>query len=387
MGLNFKKWILAKLGGDLQQVTSEEMACEEFWAVSADLHIRELAFWSCVHLVAKALCKCEFRTFDQGKECKGPEYYLWNVAPNKNQNSSEFILKWISQLYRYGHALVVESGGDLVVADAFCVEEYALYENIFSGVRVGDFTFSRTFRQSEVLYLRLSEKNMRKIANCLYASYQKLIDYGMNSYLKSRGTKGILEVDAVASGDAATMQHYNDLKNKNFKSFAQAESAVLPMYRGLKYTDLGSKTYSNEATRDIRAMMNDVSDFTAKAFGIPPALLSGEVQDTSDAMQQFLTFCLDPLADMVSEEINRKRYGQQAFCQGTYLRIDTKCIQHVDLLRVSESIDKLIASGAFCVNDIRKLTGEAPIPEPWANQHFMTKNYENLKTGGEPIET
>lgn len=78
---------------------------------------------------------------------------------------------------------------------------------------------------------------------------------------------------------------------------------------------------------------------------------------------------------MLQEEINRKRNGIEGLRAGTWMQIDTKCIKHVDLLSVATSIDKLIGSGAYCVNDILKLTGDRPIDEPWANEHYMTKNY------------
>jgi hypothetical protein len=82
---------------------------------------------------------------------------------------------------------------------------------------------------------------------------------------------------------------------------------------------------------------------------------------------------------MLQEEINRKRSGYSAFSQGTYVEIDTKAIKHIDLLSVSTAIDKLIASGAFCINDIRKLVGEQVIDEPWAWQHYITKNYTTIE--------
>ncbi|MGC7872604.1 hypothetical protein ACPUYX_13875 [Desulfosporosinus sp. SYSU MS00001] len=107
-------------------------------------------------------------------------------------------------------------------------------------------------------------------------------------------------------------------------------------------------------------------------------MLRGDVQGTSDAVDQLLTFCMDPLTDMLSEEIIRKRIGKAEFLKGTYLQIDTKSIKHVDLLSVSSAIDKIIGSGAFCINDIRKVCGETVIDEPWANAHFITKNYATL---------
>ena len=126
-------------------------------------------------------------------------------------------------------------------------------------------------------------------------------------------------------------------------------------------------------------MADDISDFTAKGFGIPPALAKGDIAGIKDAVISYLTFCIDPLVDMLAEEINRKRNGMLEFVKGTYLKIDTKSIMHVDLLSVSSAIDKLIASGAFCINDIRKLVGETEINEPWANQHFITKNYASVE--------
>jgi Ni,Fe-hydrogenase III large subunit len=87
--LSFWTWLKSKfssgsipLGGDL---CSDDLA-DAF----GDLYIREMAFWSAVNLVANAVSKCEIKTFENGKEVKKQEYYLWNIEPNRNQNSSAF---------------------------------------------------------------------------------------------------------------------------------------------------------------------------------------------------------------------------------------------------------------------------------------------------------
>lgn len=378
MSLNFKRWLLGKLGGDMAAVSSEEIQAQDCSGLSAELYIRELAFWSCVNTISNAVSKCEFKTFSEGKAVKGPEWYLWNIEPNRNQCSSAFLHKLISQLYRHNEALVVELSGQLLVADSFARKPFAVYDDVFTQVQVGDLTLESPFFQSKVLYFQLGERNMRQLVNGLYEVYRKLIDYGMRSYRKSRGTKGVLEIDTVAAGDPTVRETYEEIRAKNFKTFADAENGVLSVWKGMKYSDLGSKTYSNEGTRDIRAMIDDVMDFTARAFGIHPALLSGDVQGTKDALEHTLTFCIDPLCDMIQEEINRKRYGQAGVLAKSYIQIDTKCIKHVDLLSVSTAIDKLISSGVFCINDILELVGNPPIDETWADKHFMTKNYETV---------
>lgn len=372
MAFSFFRWLFNK-NEPPQPVTSAE-----FFDLCADLYIRELAFLSCVNLTANAISKCEFKTFSEKTETKKDEYYLWNISPNQNQNSSTFLHKLIYQLYLNNEALVVENGGRLFVADSFSRKEYALYDDVFSQVTVGDFQFSRTFLSSDVLYFQLSAEKMRTITNGLYASYSKLIAYGMKSYQKSRGTKGTLEIEAQMANDEKFTEAYNAIKNQGFRKFAEADSAVMPLYKGMKYDGLNAKTYSSDTTRDIRAMIDDVTDFTARAFSIPPQLLNGSVQDVDSVTDEFLTFCIDPLADNLSEEINRKRYSKSEFLRGSCLQIDTRCIKHVDLLNSATAVDKLIGSGCFCVNDLRKLTGDTEINEDWAQRHFITKNYTDI---------
>jgi len=371
-------WLSRKLGGSTPMSGAQiNEALEQYFN---EVHIREVAFWSTVNLIANAVSKCEFKTYVKGKETKGAEYYLWNVEPNKNQNSSGFIHKWISKLYAENECLIIETNdGQLLVADSYVKTPYAVFEDVFSQVTVKDFTFDRTFKQSEVLYFELSQKDMRKVTNALYESYLKLISYAMKVYQKSRGTKGVFKYETLPVTGTEERKFFDALINEKFKKFMESGDAIIPLGRGQSFTEIGSKTYASESTRDIRAMIDDISDFTAKAFGVPPALLRGDVQGVSDVVDQLLTFCIDPLVDMLQEEINRKRIGQAEYLKGTKVQIDTKAIKHIDLLGVSTSIDKLISSGCFTINDIRKIVGEEPIEEEWANQFFMTKNYATVE--------
>jgi len=352
-----------------------EVTTEEFLGLYSDAYIRELAFNACVNLAGNVVSKCEIKTFSRGSEIKGAEYYLWNYAPNQNQSSAAFLHQLIYQLFKNNEALIVENGGKLYVADSFFRKPYALYDDLFSQVSVGDFTFARTFARSEVLYFQLQNTDVKRIVDGLYTSYGQLIQYSMSGYKKSRGMHGTLELDTTAAGDAKFNETYEAIKNSGFAKFAEADNALLPLYKGMKYSDLGQKTYNSDTTRDIRAMIDDVVDFTARGFGIPPALLNGSVQDVSSATEQLLTFFADPLADMLEEEMVRQRYGYTGMSHGDFLQIDTSRIRHIDVLKESTNIDKLISSGAESVNEVRRILGQPLILEPWADQHFITKNY------------
>lgn len=391
--MGFITWVKSFFGSEPIPLSGDNLQAyiEEYSETVGEYCFREMAFWNATNLIANAISKCEFKTFRDGKEVKEREYYLWNYEPNKNQNSSQFIHKWISQLYRNPEkgALIIEQNGQLLVADSFEHKQYALFEDVFSSVTVGDFTFNRTFTQSEVMHFKLSEVDTRKLINALYASYSKLLGYSMKAYQRSRGTKGIFKYSTLPVAGTPQREAFDNLVNEKIGKWLQGDNAALPLGDGQDWKELDKKTYSNESTRDIRAQIDDICDFTAKAVGIHPALLRGDVQSVNDALDYTLTFCIDPLVDLLQEEIIRKRYGYEDFAKGNYLQIDTKSIKHVDLLSVSTAIDKLISSGVFCVNDIRKLVGEPVIEEAWAYEHFITRNYmpfeEALKAlkGGE----
>ncbi|MDF2881683.1 MAG: phage portal protein family [Clostridiaceae bacterium] len=370
-------WLVNRISGTTEPT---EVEIKEFFNLQAEVVIRNLAFQTAVNLIANAISKCEFKTFYKNEEVKKQEYYLWNIEPNKNQNSSEFIHKWISKLYEENECLIIETNGQLLVADTFSKKEYALFDCQFTGVTVNGFTFNKTFLMNEVMYFKLNNNDIRKLINGMYESYGKLISYSMNAYQRSRGTKGIFKYETLPVTGTDDRKAFDALINEKISKWLAGDNAALPLGRGQEWKELTQKTYASDSTRDIKAMVDDIYDFTARAICIPSVMLKGDTASLGDeVVNNLLTFCVDPLTDMLQEEINRKRSGYAGFSQGTYLDIDTKCIKHIDLLSVSTAIDKLISSGAFSINDIRKLVNENEIDEDYANQHFITKNYASVE--------
>ena len=392
MGFSIKRMFRSRETPEMERVASVEITDQQVYEAVTEICLRELAFWTCVGKIANAFTKCEFRTFYEGKEIIEDEYYLWNYEPNRNQNKAEFLNKAMEKLFRENELLIVESyDGQLLVADSFTVTHNTLYGDTYSNVLVDDYQFSRNFSSTDVLHWKLNNKNVNQIIRGLYDSYSKLIDYSAKSYLKSRGSRGILDISAMAQSDKLFEEKLKKLMNEYFKSFFSSSNAVLPLFEGYKYTDLGSKTYSEGTSRDIKNQYDDIFDFTARGFSMPPSLAKGDVQDTSKAVEEMLTFCLDPLVCMLQQEINRKRNGKGGLRKGTRLQINTMRVKHIDMFDIAASADKLISSGIYTVNMILRALEEPKIDEEWADQHFITKNYstiqeileEQSKKGGE----
>ena len=346
-----------------------------------EVYLRELAFWTCVNKIANAISKCEFKTYIKKKEIKGQEYYLWNYEPNQNQNATSFMNKLIGKLYRNNECLVVEVNNHIYVADSYSKEVLALKEYRFSGITFDGYELSETREMSEVMFFELNSENMRNLTNGMYETYSKLLIYAQDAYKKSRGKKGILNIGAIAQESENFDETFQELMSTHFKNFFESDSAVLPLFDGYEYQDISEsgKTYSTESTRDIKSLADDIFEFTARAFSFPPSLAKGDVQDTGKAIDELLTFVIDPLIKMLQQEINRKRNGYTGFKAGNYVKIETLAVKHIDIFDIATPVDKLISSGAFTINDILEVLGKPKIEEDWANQHFMTKNYSKIQ--------
>lgn len=77
---------------------------------------------------------------------------------------------------------------------------------------------------------------------------------------------------------------FDSLINERIGTWLKSDSAALPLGNGQKWQELQQKTYNSENTRDIRALVDDIQDYTCRGFGIPPALLRGDVAGLSDAI-------------------------------------------------------------------------------------------------------
>lgn len=371
-----------------------DVACGELFAAAREYQIRNLSFWVCANMVANALGRCEFRTFRRNEEVRDREYYLWNVSPNVNQNSSMFLHKLVARLYQNNEALIVETLArgqlpSLVVADDWeDPEEWPSRQNEYRGIVVGDYTYQYPVYENNVLHLRLNQANMRPILNGLYESYSRMISAAMRTYTWDNGQHWKVHVSQLAQGDPEFAAKFSAMIKDQLKPFFDSDGAILPEFDGYQYEQVGGG--SSRDTRDIRAMIEDIFDFTARGFLIPAVLVNGSVEGTEDANTRFLTNCIDPLADQLQEEINRKRYTYEEWARGDFIRVDTSSIIHFDMFANAANVEKLVGSGAYTINDVRRAANQATIDEPWADEHFMTLNIspmsESARNLSEPQE-
>lgn len=374
MGIDFFKWLRSK---EVKPVKVElSTMC---YNIASEIYIRELAFNLVVNKIANAISKCKVNVYEKNKKVKNQEWYRWNVKPNKNQNATEFWNKLIYKLYHDNEALVVVNHDELYVADDFVLnDKSAFFEHYFEGVRVNDFTYSRVLYRHEVMYFKLNSENVKNFLDGTLSLYAGLINAAYSSYLVANGNKGILNIEQFAEQEEDFEEYFNKLVNEDFKKFFSNANAVMPLFEGYEYEQLDNKG-TQSTTRDLKALLDDVVGLTANALSMPLSIANGSVQDTSKAIDEFLTFCIDPLIQLLNDEMNGQLFTMTQVCNGTYVKFDTKAIKHIDLLDITASVEKAISSGFTCINELREICGLDIIDEDWAWQFFMTKNFSSIE--------
>ncbi|WP_216240719.1 phage portal protein [Faecalicatena faecalis] len=360
----------ARAFGKKQQITLKMQVEEEI----TEVFFKELATACAVNMIASTIAKCEVRTFIKNEPQRKEEYFLWNYEPNQNENSSDMIQKFITNLCYDNEALIVEVGGKLYVADSFTRREYALYEDIFSNVTIGNMTLQKSFPASDVIYMQLNNIDVKQRLEGSYTSYGQTVAKAIRSLIRANGQKGILDIDAQTSAQKDFAEKLQELINNRFKPFFESAQAVLPLTSGYKYTDV-TKSTATPTPADLNERINYEFELAGRAFKIPKALMLGDVSDVEKITKNFLTFAIDPVTEKFGEEITRKRYGAKQFAKGNYIDINTNCIQHIDVFEQSTNAEGLLRSGLYCIDELRTKLGDTALKTDWSQKHYITKNY------------
>lgn len=349
------------------------------------IYSKELAIASCINLIANAIASCEIQTFKGDKEVKDKEYYELNVAPNPNENGSQLWHKAIEKMITESEALIVTVGGQLHVAESYSVDAYPIKGNVYSNVSIESegqtLQLNKIFKSEEVIVLKLPNKNVKSIIDSLASDYDEMLVLARENYKNLNQVKYKLILDVAKTEKAGFQDTFNKKVKTQLKNYIGNNNGLYVQYKGY---DLQREQQAGQASSsDFIELRKDLFYTVATAFNIPPSLIVGDTtrnQNLTEVMNTFLTFCIDPIADMISKELTRKIYpGYESFARGNSIKVDTSSILHTDVLSVANAVDKLLASGTFNRNEIRKLLNLSPINDELADVYFMTKNYSTVE--------
>ena len=372
--MNFREWIVDFMGNtkssndkDVDTVVGE---------IKAEIYYKELALYTAITLIANAISKCEIKTYKNNKEVKEQLYYTLNISPNANQNSSQLWHKVIEKMVYDEKALVLDINDKLYCADSFSTDPNPILGDKYNGIRIDTLNLNHTFKSKEVLLL--NDIHLKKLIDGLYEQYGLLLSYAIKSFKKSNSIKYKLKMSNIKAGDEKFNRLFEEVIKKQLKTFLENDNAVYPEFEGYDLQDISPKNNIKD-TSDIRELRKEIFEIVGQTFKIPTSLMLGNITNMNEIVKVFLTFCIDPIADMISEELTRKVFSFEEWQKGYYIKVDTSTINHIDVLDVAEKVDKLIASGTMCIDEVRGILDLAELDSDFSKTHFITKNYDTME--------
>ncbi|MDA1815458.1 phage portal protein [Bacillus cereus] len=348
------------------------------------LHMKRLAIDTCVSFLGRTISQSEFRVRHGKAFEKNELYYRLNVRPNKNMTASTFWERFVRKLIYDNECLVIQADdGDLLIADGFQHNEYAVFEDTFTNVIVKDYTFKRSFRQSEVIHLKYRNDKLSPLIDGLFTDYGDLFSRILSSQKRKNQVRGTVDMEMTGAKTEENIAKLQKFIDDMYQAFGNKDIAIVPQQKGFNYNEIYNGVANGPSVEEINKVTNGFLNQVAMAIGIPTALIYGEMADVEKQTKNYMLFTVNPLLKKLSDESNVKFFEMKDYLGGQ--RIEIKSISYQSIFDLATSIDKLISSGAFTGNEIRLEGGYESSNDPNLDKHYITKNYTQMngEKGGE----
>ncbi|MGR5865726.1 phage portal protein [Bacillus cereus] len=344
------------------------------------VHMKRLAIDTCISFLGRTISQSEFRVKNGEVFEKNELYYRLNVRPNKNMTASTFWEKFIQKLVYDNECLVIQADdGDLLIADDFEHNEYAVFEDTFTNVTVKDYQFKRSFKQSEVIHLRYRNDKLSPLIDGLFADYGDLFGRILSSQKRKNQIRGTVDMDMIGAKTQEQVDKLQKFIDDMYQVIGKKDIAIVPQQKGIEYKEVYNGSANGPSVEEINKVTNGFLNQVAMAMGISTALIYGEMADVEKQTKNYMNFTVKPLLKKISDEVNVKFFEMNEYLEGQ--RVEVKSISYQTIFELAESIDKLISSGAFKGNEVRLEAGYEVSDDPNLNKHYITKNYAEMNAG------
>lgn len=353
--------------------------------VPSNIYIKELAIYSATSLIANAIAQSEIKVYKNNQSVKDEDYFSLNIKTNPNESASHFWHKVVEKALRDEQgALCFISGRNLYCADSFVLESKRPFlGNIYSGVVVDDFQMQKKFTSNDVFLFKLENIQAKRLIDGLYTDIGSVIATAIGAYKDTNGVKYKFRIEGLQAGDEKFNEEFEQILKEPLRKFIDGDAKLYVEYTGRVLEKMKSDG-TPKSSDDIVGLMEEIFKMTGKAFKIPESLMLGNITNMNDVVKSFLTFSVDPWANMISEVLTGQ-YGYANYMKGNYFRVDTSTVNHIDIFDMADKIDNLIRSAFASVDEVRDKAGLDKLDEEWSKKHLLTKNYEFIDKKNEVI--
>ena len=340
-------------------------------------------------MIANAIAKSEI-LITRGEERRHDEvYFRLNVQPNDNQTGTDFWWTVVMKLLDEGRALIVRTlDGKYFLARSFSTSNMVTREKIYSNITLtdglDDMQMSYAVSSGNVLDLRYGTQQKRHLLDSVMNTYNETIDAINTMVAVSAAPKFKYKYGAMtsfrsvdANGNELRLT-IDDVVKRVADQITEAGISVIKESDGvsLEYMDIKS----NYATTDLKNMQEQMASICAMAYDIPQGVFNGTITQQSDATNEFITYAVQPVAEVISDSLNAKLVGLSDYQMGERAVVWLNRFKHIDVLDAANSLDKLRGIG-FTLDEIFEMVGYPALNTDFSTSRALTKNYSTEGLG------
>lgn len=363
-------------------------------------YIYTLAEAHAIDLIARTIAKCEIQTFEMKdkkiQESRGDLYWTLNIQPNYIETGTKFIYKLITKLLTEKTALILINKTPktnlLYVADSYNCNNKILTGKTFHNITIEDdegnsININKTYNTENTIYYSLKNSKLKTASESFKKNTAKLLKASQKNFVNANTSKWRLKTPGQQPKmiDAETKKpiSYEDYKDKITEGLTSDEEAIVMLSELFDLENLNQNNSKN--LTDFENVFKKIGDTVAQKWNIPLDIFYGSKTEKSTGTDDFITMCVDLYFELLEDGFNAFLVGKKDYLNGEYVKFNRLNINHKDLIDKASGWDKLISNG-FSFNQLCKFLGLPTINEDWADEHYITKNYANVKGGAENNE-
>lgn len=355
---------------------------------SARAYLKIMAKNTVLDFVARTMSTLEVKF--KNKDGTADWEYILNVRPNNDMSAATFWEKFFYRLMDYNEVLVIfTEDNQLLIADDFSRTEYAVYDDVFTGVTVKNYVFQKSFNMSDVIYIEYNNDKLDRFTKGLFEDYSELFGRIIEIAMRNNQIRGSVSINATATANekkdengktrTEKLQEYVD---KIYQAFKTKSVAIVAKVKNIDYEEYTNKQgVSNQSLDELNKMKTSLIDDVANAIGVPTALIYGEKADLDSNLDAFRKLCIVPLMKKLQDELMAKIITKKEYQKGERIKVSN--VLPVSIIEKATQLDKVASSGAFYVDEVRDVFDYDELPNGEGKKINMTKNYEETSKGGE----
>ena len=359
------------------------------------IQLAKLAEEKAINMIANAIAKSEIVLSDGKERRKDIEYYRLNIYPNDNQTGTDFWYNVVRKLLKEGDALVVRIVTNesppvtkYFLADNYTTDDVVMRPKIYSNISITDginsYSLGKDFQSNEVLHLRYGNHRLRMFRSMVLDSYNNAANalnqmvavsgspkfkYKVNANMSFR-SKDANGNDVILTIDQVMDKLKKQLIDKDITIIRETEGT------SLEYMD----TRASIPTNELKNMAEEINNQCAMGFDIPIDVFNGKITEKSDATNEFITYAVQPVAEVITDSLNAKIIPYLRYKKGARAFVWLARFKHVDVIDSANNLDKLRAIG-FNFDEILEMVGYAPLNTEFSQARALTKNYTTEGSG------